>query len=163
MIKKLFSYIQKWLKFLLKKVYGVTSQIFFLIRERFFHVATPESQPASLQEENKGGDLLKRSAVSREASTPVISENGKEIGYTKKRTNYLFEEESVNKKTETCEIPPLLEYQHLSLCETLDRLLNTGVVIHGDITISVANIDLIYIGLRALISSVETARKLQDG
>lgn len=163
MIKKLLSYVKKGLKFLLKKVYGVISQIFFLIRERFFHVAMPEPPPASSQEENKGCDLLKRSTVSRKVSTPVISENGKEIGYTKKRTNYLFEEESVNKKTEACEIPPLLEYQHLSLCETLDRILNTGVVIHGDITISVANIDLIYIGLRALISSVETARNLQDG
>ena len=47
----------------------------------------------------------------------------------------------------------------LSLCETLDRVLNTGVVVHGDITISVANIDLIYIGLRALLTSVETARQ----
>ncbi|HHT9151086.1 MAG TPA: gas vesicle protein, partial [Candidatus Wujingus californicus] len=45
------------------------------------------------------------------------------------------------------EVPSSLENQHISLCETLDRILNTGVVIHGDITISVANIDLIYIGL----------------
>ncbi|MBI5796461.1 MAG: gas vesicle protein [Planctomycetes bacterium] len=57
------------------------------------------------------------------------------------------------------EIPPLLEDQRISLCETLDRVLNTGVVVHGDITISVANIDLIYIGLRALLTSVETARQ----
>ncbi|HHT9105476.1 MAG TPA: gas vesicle protein [Candidatus Wujingus californicus] len=56
------------------------------------------------------------------------------------------------------EVPSSLENQHISLCETLDRILNTGVVIHGDITISVANIDLIYIGLRALLTSVETAR-----
>lgn len=48
---------------------------------------------------------------------------------------------------------------HMSLCEVLDRVLNKGVVIHGDITISVANIDLLYLGLRALVSSVETARK----
>ena len=56
-------------------------------------------------------------------------------------------------------MPPLLEDQRISLCETLDRVLNTGVVVHGDITISVANIDLIYIGLRALLTSVETARQ----
>ncbi len=64
-------------------------------------------------------------------------------------------------RTSDFEIPPLLEGQHisLSLCETLDRVLNTGVVVHGDITISVANIDLIYIGLRALLTSVETARQ----
>ena len=57
------------------------------------------------------------------------------------------------------ETSPLLEDQRISLCETLDRVLNTGVVVHGDITISVANIDLIYIGLRALLTSVETARQ----
>ncbi|WP_040543340.1 gas vesicle protein [Candidatus Jettenia sp. AMX1] len=55
-----------------------------------------------------------------------------------------------------------MENQHISLCETLDRVLNTGVVIHGDITISVANIDLIYIGLKALLTSVETARQAQS-
>jgi hypothetical protein len=36
--------------------------------------------------------------------------------------------------------------EHISLCETLDRVLNKGVVIHGDLTISVANVDLIYLG-----------------
>ena len=66
---------------------------------------------------------------------------------------------SGEKRTGDFEIPPLLEGQHISLCETLDRVLNTGVVVHGDITISVANIDLIYIGLRALLTSVETARQ----
>src|SRR3972149_7063663 len=62
-------------------------------------------------------------------------------------------------RTGDFEMPPLLEDQRISLCETLDRVLNTGVVVHGDITISVANIDLIYIGLRALLTSVETARQ----
>jgi hypothetical protein len=49
--------------------------------------------------------------------------------------------------------------EHISLCETLDRVLNKGVVIHGDLTISVANVDLIYLGLRLLLSSIETARE----
>jgi hypothetical protein len=49
--------------------------------------------------------------------------------------------------------------EHISLCEALDRVLNKGVVIHGDIMISVAGIDLVYLGLRLLLSSVETARK----
>jgi len=62
-------------------------------------------------------------------------------------------------RTGDFEAPPLLAGQRISLCETLDRVLNTGVVVHGDITISVANIDLIYIGLRALLTSVETARQ----
>lgn len=45
-----------------------------------------------------------------------------------------------------------------SLCELLDRVLNTGVVVVGDIVISVAGVDLIYLNLQLLLTSVETAR-----
>ena len=45
----------------------------------------------------------------------------------------------------------------MSLCEVLDRVLNTGVVVVGDIVISVAGIDLIYLGLQLTLTSVETA------
>ena len=45
----------------------------------------------------------------------------------------------------------------LSLLETLDHVLNRGMVIAGEITISVANIDLVFVGLNVLVSSVETA------
>jgi gas vesicle structural protein len=38
-----------------------------------------------------------------------------------------------------------------SLCDALDRLLTKGVVIHGEITISVAGVDLLYVGLRGLV------------
>lgn len=47
----------------------------------------------------------------------------------------------------------------VTLLETLDRLLNRGVVVAGDVTLSVADVELIYVGLRLLISSVETARQ----
>ena len=43
------------------------------------------------------------------------------------------------------------------MCELLDRVLNTGVVATGDIVISVAGIDLIYLNLQLLLASVETA------
>ena len=49
--------------------------------------------------------------------------------------------------------------EQISLCEALDRVLNKGVVISGDLTISVAGVDLIYLGLRLLLTSVETARE----
>ena len=49
--------------------------------------------------------------------------------------------------------------QRVTLLETLDRLLHRGVVVAGDVTLSVADVDLVYLGLRLLISSVETARK----
>jgi len=54
---------------------------------------------------------------------------------------------------------PLPVEEHVSLCEALDRVLTKGVVIHGDVTISVADVDLIYLGLRVLLTSVETARR----
>ena len=46
--------------------------------------------------------------------------------------------------------------QDVSLMEVLDRVLEKGVVISGDIVISVADVDLIFLGLRAILSSVET-------
>lgn len=48
----------------------------------------------------------------------------------------------------------------LSLLETLDHVLNRGLVIAGEITISVADIDLIFLGLNVLLSSVETANEV---
>ena len=44
----------------------------------------------------------------------------------------------------------------LSLLETLDHVLSLGLVVAGEITISVANIELIYIGLNLLVGSTET-------
>ncbi|MUP39849.1 gas vesicle protein [Labilibaculum euxinus] len=48
-------------------------------------------------------------------------------------------------------------------CYSLDRVLNKGVVLTGDIVISVADIDLIYLGVRLLLSSVETMEQLKSG
>lgn len=56
---------------------------------------------------------------------------------------------------------PALEHgaaeERASLLEMLDRVLNKGVVVTGDLVISVADVDLIYLGLRLLLTSVETA------
>ena len=52
------------------------------------------------------------------------------------------------------------ETTDLSLLETLDHVLNRGLVIAGEITISVADIDLIFVGLNVLVSSVETAHEV---
>jgi len=52
------------------------------------------------------------------------------------------------------------ENSDLSLLETLDHVLNRGLVIAGEITISVADIDLIFVGLNVLVSSVETAHEV---
>jgi hypothetical protein len=43
----------------------------------------------------------------------------------------------------------------VALVDLLDRLLAGGVVIAGDLTISLADVELVHISLRALISSVD--------
>jgi hypothetical protein len=49
--------------------------------------------------------------------------------------------------------------QDVALIDLVDRLLDSGVVLAGDITLAVADIDLVYVGLRALISSVAAAER----
>jgi hypothetical protein len=49
--------------------------------------------------------------------------------------------------------------REVALIDLVDRLLGGGVVIAGDITLSVAEVDLVYVQLRALISSVATAEE----
>ena len=46
----------------------------------------------------------------------------------------------------------------LSLAELVNRVLDRGAVISGDVVISVAGVDLVYVGLRVLLSSVESMR-----
>ena len=52
-----------------------------------------------------------------------------------------------------------LRDRDVSLLDLIDRLLDGGVVIHGDITLAVADVDLLYVGLRAMVASVETIER----
>jgi len=47
--------------------------------------------------------------------------------------------------------------EDVSLVEILDHVLNAGVVIHGSLVISLAGVDLVYLGLNVILTSVETA------
>ena len=49
--------------------------------------------------------------------------------------------------------------EEASLLDILDHVLNAGVVLHGSVVISVAGVDLVYLGLNAILTSVETALK----
>ncbi len=49
----------------------------------------------------------------------------------------------------------------LYLSDLLDRLLDTGVVLRGHITISVADIELVYLDISVVLASVERALKWQ--
>ena len=51
--------------------------------------------------------------------------------------------------------------EQVSLLELVDRVLNKGVVLTGDITLSVADVDLVYVGLRVLLASVGTLEEQQ--
>lgn len=51
------------------------------------------------------------------------------------------------------------EDEELSLLETLDHVLDRGLVIAGEVTIAVADIDLIYVGLNLLLGSVESVNR----
>jgi hypothetical protein len=50
--------------------------------------------------------------------------------------------------------------QNVTLLDLADRLLEKGVVLSGDIVLSVAGVDLVYLSLRALVASVDTALDL---
>jgi hypothetical protein len=54
------------------------------------------------------------------------------------------------------------QLEELSVLETLDHVLNRGLVIAGEITISVADIDLIFVGLNLLLGSVEAIDEVLD-
>ncbi|MBI5956607.1 MAG: gas vesicle protein [Chloroflexi bacterium] len=51
--------------------------------------------------------------------------------------------------------------KEITLLDILDRILNKGVVLWGDITLSVADVDLVYVGLKVLLTSVETAERMR--
>ena len=47
----------------------------------------------------------------------------------------------------------------VSLLELVDRLLHKGVVLAGEATISVAGVDLIYLGLNLILGAAETIER----
>ena len=47
--------------------------------------------------------------------------------------------------------------EEVSLLEILDHVLNAGVIIHGSLVISLAGVDLVYLGLNVVLTSIETA------
>ena len=50
--------------------------------------------------------------------------------------------------------------ERVTLVDALDKVLEKGVVINGDIMIRVADVDLVYLGLRLILTSVSKAEEL---
>lgn len=47
----------------------------------------------------------------------------------------------------------------ISLLDILDHVLNKGVIVRGNLVISLAGVDLVYIGLDLILTSIETAMR----
>jgi hypothetical protein len=52
-----------------------------------------------------------------------------------------------------------LPARQLTLFDLLDRILDKGVVINGDITVSFAGVDLVSLKINLVIASLETAKR----
>lgn len=52
------------------------------------------------------------------------------------------------------ELPPDFPSERVALVDLLDRVLAEGVVVTGEITLSIADVDLVTVSLRALLASV---------
>ena len=55
----------------------------------------------------------------------------------------------------------VVEAREVTLLDLVDRAVDHGVVLAGDITIAVADVDLIYVGLEVLLASVERMEQLR--
>jgi hypothetical protein len=56
-----------------------------------------------------------------------------------------------------------VENKDIALIDILDVILDKGVAIKGDLIISIAGVDLVYLDLRVLIASVETLVQSKAG
>jgi hypothetical protein len=49
---------------------------------------------------------------------------------------------------------PAVPQQRIALVDLLDRVLAGGVVVAGEVTLSIADVDMVSVSLRALVTSV---------
>jgi hypothetical protein len=50
--------------------------------------------------------------------------------------------------------------EHVGLVDALDKVLEKGAVINGDLLLRIADVDLVYLGLRLILTSVSKAEEL---
>jgi Gas vesicle protein len=61
------------------------------------------------------------------------------------------------------EVLPAEADRRIALVDLLDRVLAGGVVISGEVVLSIADVDMVVISLRTLISSVGSLMSTEDG
>lgn len=54
------------------------------------------------------------------------------------------------------------ELQELPLLETIDHLLDRGVVIAGEAVISIGDVDLLYLGLNVVLANVDAVTRVSS-
>lgn len=59
--------------------------------------------------------------------------------------------------------PSTSDADNVTLLDLLDRLIDRGVVLTGDVTISVADVDLIVLALNLVLGSTERINELRSG
>ena len=52
--------------------------------------------------------------------------------------------------------------ERIALVDLLDRVLAGGVVVTGDVTLSIADVDMVKVSLRALVTSVSALARASD-
>lgn len=60
-------------------------------------------------------------------------------------------------------LPMPEELEELALLETLDHLLDRGVVIAGEAVISIGDVDLLYLGLNVVLANVDAVKRVSSG
>jgi hypothetical protein len=58
--------------------------------------------------------------------------------------------------------PPAVGEERIALVDLLDRVLGGGVVIAGEVTLSIAEVDMVTVSLRALVTSVSALVEDQE-
>jgi hypothetical protein len=54
------------------------------------------------------------------------------------------------------------DLEELPLLETLDHLLDRGVVITGEAVISIGDVDLLYLGLNVVLANVDAVKRVSN-
>lgn len=57
-------------------------------------------------------------------------------------------------------LPPGQQHESATLVDLLDRVLDKGLVVAGDISVSLANVELLTIRIRLLVCSIDKAEQI---
>ena len=58
-------------------------------------------------------------------------------------------------------LAPLQEHEQLALVDMVNRVLDRGVVVTGEVTISRGGVDLLFLGLQIILASAETLERVE--